>query len=134
MLWFIVACGFQQHAYWHTGLAATVEKLAEEKVDATGMDSYTQQITKVCLPPLTPCATCTSNPASLGLLVVEMKTWCAVASEHPKWAIHVSGCSKHDLGCKLGHNVSCKRVNGPQTTVTKVMTNNSTRFEGSICI
>ncbi|KAL3133626.1 hypothetical protein ABBQ32_008144 [Trebouxia sp. C0010 RCD-2024] len=29
------------------GLAATVEKLAEEKVDATGMDSYTQQITKL---------------------------------------------------------------------------------------
>lgn len=90
------------------------------------MESYTQQITKACLLPLTPYAaytTCTSNPVSPDLLVMENKTWWSVTSEHLKWAIHLDGSLK-----QLGQNLSCKSVNGPQITVTQLMINNNTSF------
>ncbi len=32
----------------HVGLDEAVERLSEQKVDASGMDSYTQEISKVC--------------------------------------------------------------------------------------
>ena len=32
-----------------TGLGEAVEKLSDDKVDASGMEAYTHQITKVCM-------------------------------------------------------------------------------------
>lgn len=54
----------------HAALNEAVEKLSDDKVDASGMDAYTQQITKVggvCMLCPHACCACYPPPASLGV-------------------------------------------------------------------